>query len=69
MRYKVSVPNTCSCFLKSGLPQVVECNTQEEAKQEAEAMTQKMNTTFCHKHEFVLSESFGDFTISMKMRR
>ena len=66
--YKVKVMNTCSCFLKSGLPEVSEFTTENEAKQEAEEMTQRMNTRFCHKHEFALSEKFGDYTISMKMR-
>ena len=66
--YKVKVTNTCSCFLKSGLPEVAEFATESEAKKEAEEMTHRMNTRFCHKHEFSLSEKFGDFTISMKMR-
>lgn len=66
--YKVKVPNTCSCFLKSGLPEVAEYETEEEAKKEANEMVKKMNSSFCHKHEFSLSEKFGDFTISMRMR-
>lgn len=67
--YKVKMENTCSCFLKSGLPEVAEYETEEEAKKEAESMTQKMNSEFCHKHEFILNEQFGDFSISMRMRR
>jgi len=67
--YKVKVPNTCSCFLKSGLPETSEFATQEEAKAEASSMLERMNTKFCHKHEFTLEEKFGDFTIFMRARR
>ncbi len=66
--YKIKIQNTCRCFIKSGIPKVFECETQEEAQKEAEKITQKMNSSFCHQHEFFLSELFGDFTISMKTR-
>lgn len=66
--YKVKVTNTCSCFLKSGLPQEEEYDTEEEAQKEANAMMHTMNSEFCHKHEFILHEQFGDFTISMRTR-
>lgn len=61
--YSVSVKNACSCFLKSGLGEHQEFQTQEEAKKEAEYMLGVMNSNFCHKHKFVLNEKFGDYTI------
>jgi nucleoid DNA-binding protein len=46
-----------------------EFDTKEEAQKEAQSMIDKMNSTFCQKHEFALSEQFGDFTIFIKPRR
>ncbi len=64
--YKVKVERLCSCFIKSGFPEVEKYETQEEAEKEAELMLEKMNNSFCHKHQFFLHERFGDFTISMR---
>lgn len=66
--YKVNVPNTCSCFLKSGMPDSQEFDTQEEAKKEAENMLSKMQDKFCKKHEFSMNEQFGDYTVFIKPR-
>ncbi len=66
--HKVKVQNSCSCFLKSGLSENSEFETLEEAKKEAEYMIGIMRNNFCAKHEFVLSEKFGDFTIFIKPR-
>jgi len=68
MAYKVNVQNACRCFLKSGMAETSEFSTQEEAKKEAEYMIGIMNSTFCQKHTFALSEQFGDFTIFIKPR-
>jgi nucleoid DNA-binding protein len=66
--YKVKVQNVCRCFLKSGMAEKLEFQTKEEAKQEAEEMIEKMRSSFCQKHEFSISEQFGDFTIYIKPR-
>lgn len=66
--YKVKVEKECACFKRSGLPVISEYETEEEAKKEAQIMCEKMNSDFCHKHEFSLNESFGDFSILMKVR-
>jgi len=68
MNYKVKVQNVCSCFLKSGLGEESVFDTKDEAKKEAEHMISVMNSTFCKKHEFSLSEKFGDYTIFIKPR-
>ena len=66
--YKVKVQNSCRCFLKSGFAENAQYDTQEEAKKEAENMIAIMRSNFCQKHEFALSEQFGDFTIFIKPR-
>ena len=66
--YKVKVDRLCACFKRSGLPEIAEYDTEEEAKKEAELLLHKMNNDFCHKHEFTINEKFGDFTIFMQMR-
>jgi len=66
--YKVTIQNSCRCVLKSGMHESLEFETQEEAKKEAESMVKTMETTFCQKHQFVINEQFGDFTIFIKPR-
>ncbi|EDZ61229.1 hypothetical protein CBGD1_54 [Sulfurimonas gotlandica GD1] len=46
----------------------LEFETQEKAKEEAQMMIEKMNSSFCQKHEFSLNEQFGDYTIYIKAR-
>ena len=67
--YKVSVLNPCSCFIKNGFIQTQDFDTKEEAKEEAEKLVKLMSNKFCNKHEFSMSESFGDFTVYIKPRR
>lgn len=67
--HKVKVENSCSCFLKSGMAEVQEFETKDEAKKEAESMLGSMQDKFCKKHEFSMNEQFGDFTIYIKPRR
>ncbi|MDQ7045630.1 MAG: hypothetical protein Q9M32_06945 [Sulfurimonas sp.] len=66
--YKVKVQNACSCFLKSGMGELLEFSTEEQAQKEAQKMLEKMQSGFCRKHEFSMSEKFGDFTILTKPR-
>ena len=66
--YKVKVQNSCSCFLKSGMAEVLEFDTEQEAEKEAQNMLEKMQSNFCKKHNFSLIEQFGDFTIYIKFR-
>ena len=67
--YKVTVSMPCSCFVKKGLADLQDFATKEEAKKEAESLLHKMQTTFCAKHEFSMSEQFGSYTILTKPRR
>ena len=64
--YKVEVKNSCSCFIKRGLPDVQEFSTKDAAKEEAESLLHLMENTFCQKHTFKLMEQFGSYTIYIK---
>lgn len=66
--YKVTVMNPCSCFVKSGLGQSLEFETQAEAQSEAHKLIARMESNFCKKHEFSMIEQFGDFIIYIKPR-
>lgn len=41
---------------------------KKEAKEEAERLLEEMQTKFCKKHDFVLSEIVGNYTITIKPR-
>jgi len=66
--YKVNVMNPCSCFVKNGFTDVQDFKTKEEAKAEAEYLMNIMESNFCQKHEFSMTERFGSFTIFIKPR-
>ncbi|NOR58600.1 MAG: hypothetical protein GQ474_08775 [Sulfurimonas sp.] len=68
MAYKVRVENVCRCFLKSGMAENLEFDSQKKAKEEAQKMIENMQSNFCKKHEFALNEQFGDYTIYIKAR-
>jgi len=66
--YKVNVQNPCSCFVKNGFSESAEFETKEAAKEEADYLMKIMKSNFCQKHEFSVTEQFGDFTIYIKPR-
>ncbi|MBD3823059.1 MAG: hypothetical protein IE916_00925 [Epsilonproteobacteria bacterium] len=67
--YKVNIENSCSCFLKSGIPVTQDFETKEAAQKEAESLLRIMKTNFCQKHNFTLSETLGDYTIYIVPRK
>lgn len=67
--YKVEVKNPCSCFIKNGFIERSEFDTKEAAKEEAEYLMKIMTSNFCQKHQFSLSEQFGNFTIFTQPNR
>jgi hypothetical protein len=67
--YKVEVKNACSCFLKGGYVESQSFKTKQEAKEEAENMLDIMQSTFCNKHKFSMSERFGHYTIVITPNR
>ena len=66
--YKVNVMNSCSCFIKKGFADTQDFSSQEEAKKEAESLLETMQTKFCKKHDFSMTEQFGSYTIYTKNR-
>jgi hypothetical protein len=66
--YKVKVENVCSCFLKSGMAENLDFDTEEKAQEKAQKMIKNMQENFCKRHEFSINEQFGDFTIYIKDR-
>ena len=66
--YKVNVQNPCSCFVKNGFVTSQEFEKKESAQEEAEYLLKIMKSNFCQKHEFSMSEQFGDYTIYIKPR-
>lgn len=66
--YFVEVQNPCRCFIRSGMAERLEFESEEAARREAERMLERMQSGFCQKHEFALIERFGTFTILIKPR-
>lgn len=66
--YSVNVQNVCRCFLRAGMPEMQDFSTMEEAKAEADRMLKQMQDNFCKKHEFILNEQFGNYTIIIRPR-
>ena len=62
--YKVVVSNQCSCFKKSDMQGNLHFESQDEAKNKAVEMMEKMNKEFCGKHEFEVQEMFNSYVIS-----
>jgi hypothetical protein len=44
-------------------------DSKDEALIQAQSMVNHMNTKFCQKHEFTLSENGEEFNIAMDMRQ
>ena len=67
--YKVTVMHPCSCFIKNGFVAEEDFSTKEDAKAQADFLLDKMQNSFCAKHEFSIKEQFGSYTIYTKPRR
>ena len=66
--YKVEVQNPCRCFVKNGFVEKQEFETEVAAKEEADYLMKIMASNFCQKHEFSMTEQFGNFMIYIKPR-
>jgi len=65
---EVFVRNSCRCAVRNAVAEQQSFDTKEEAKEEAQALLQQMQATFCKKHQFVLQEYFGGYEIIIKGR-
>ena len=66
--YKVNVMNPCSCFVKNGFVEAQDFDTKEAAKDEADYLMKIMQSNFCKRHDFSMTEQFGNYTIYIKPR-
>ena len=62
----INIVQECGCFKRSDLENNISFQSNDEAMIKAQEMLNHMNTQFCGKHGFELSENGQDFSIAMK---
>ncbi|HQS72452.1 MAG TPA: hypothetical protein PLH07_04795 [Sulfurovum sp.] len=62
----ITIVQECGCFKRSDLENNTSFENNDEAMIKAQEMLNHMNTKFCGKHGFELSENGQDFSIAMK---
>lgn len=62
----ITIVQECGCFKRSDLENNTSFQNNDEAMIKAQEMLNHMNTKFCGKHGFELSENGQDFSIAMK---
>lgn len=61
------VEKQCGCFKKSDFLAEQQFESKDEALQEAVAMCEDMNETFCQKHNFTVVEDGENIVIKMEL--
>ena len=64
--YTIKVEKECGCFRKSAYENNMSFESKDDALMQANLMQTHMNTKFCRKHDFELSEQGDTFFISVK---
>ncbi len=67
--YKVTVPQQCGCFRRSGKEAESVFDDKDIALMEATEMANEMNESFCQKHKFNVVEDGNDFVVLMGAAR
>ncbi|MBU1667571.1 hypothetical protein KKC13_04075 [bacterium] len=67
--FTINVEKECGCFKKSPYDNNMSFESKDDALIQAQTMVNHMNTKFCQKHEFELSEDGQNFSIAMDMRQ
>lgn len=67
--YKVTVPQQCGCFRRSGKEAESVFDDKDVALMEATEMANEMNESFCQKHKFNVVEDGNDFVVLMGAAR
>lgn len=62
----INIVQECGCFKRSDLENNTSFQSKDDAMMKAQEMLNHMNTKFCGKHGFELSENGHDFSIAMK---
>ncbi|MCX6073790.1 MAG: hypothetical protein NTY39_05675 [Campylobacterales bacterium] len=68
MVYRVEVKNPCRCFMRDGGVEQQHFSTSNDAKEEAERLLERMEKNYCKKHQFVLTQMAGNYTITIAPR-
>jgi hypothetical protein len=65
--FTITVDKECGCFRKSDFENGVTFENKDDALIQAQSMVNHMNTKFCGKHNFTLSEDGENFSIAMNV--
>ena len=63
--FTINVEKECGCFRKSEFENNKSFSSKDDALLQAQLMVNHMNTKFCQKHDFVLSEEGENFKIAV----
>ena len=63
--FKINVTKECGCFKKSDYTNGMSFESKDDALMQAQLMINYMNTKFCQKHDFQLTEDGVNFTIAV----
>jgi len=66
--FTICVDKECGCFKRSAFENNMNFASKDDALIQAKMMVEHMNTKFCQKHEFALSEDGSNFNIALDMR-
>jgi hypothetical protein len=65
--YTIKVDKECGCFKKSAYENNMSFESKDDALMQANLMQTHMNTKFCGKHNFEVSEDGDDFLVSVSL--
>lgn len=64
--HTIIIDKECGCFKKSDLVNNIKLESKDDALLKAMDMSSTMNSEFCAKHKFFVSEDNNNFLISFK---
>lgn len=65
--FTICVDKECGCFKRSSFENNMNFSSKDDALIQAKLMVEHMNTKFCKKHGFELSEDGANFNITVNM--
>lgn len=65
--YTINVEKECGCFKRSAYENNMGFESKDDALMQANLMVNHMNTKFCGKHAFEVSEDGDNFNIAVSM--
>jgi len=63
--FTINVEKECGCFKRSAYDNNMSFESKDDALLQAQLMVNHMNTKFCQKHDFQLSENGVNFSIAV----